>query len=391
MTNSPTFDQQLAINTYWKAINGLNFLPGTADRFVRMSWSLKEVPKVKDPTSQSPSRATLKREIRRRETSLRAHWAIHNLLQKSAEPTLRTRVRAIVGPRAFDALPRGRPASPGEFKIHSCGWEKRMNALGPSDVFKSASLWRMRAEEARTLAEAGRDSEAKIIMLRIAAGYDRLAENVGQSTALARTPGESEDPPPSLEIPADAPASNSNTIWITASAYAAIFGHAPDRTEYDRLGRGYKIALETRIIDRLLNIRAFNDSWSDAILKVVSAEGGWPYSERPSPQTFREYTLAAVNSSSSPGSAQEDGRESLAAETAPTGGNASQSVRERPGAVEPPGPLSSARPRPVGLRAAMWVAVVLMGSILVTLAGIGTVAFLVNHDCDAGYSRNNCE
>lgn len=52
MTNSPTFDQQLAINAYWKAINGLNFLPGTigsADRFVRMSWGLNAAPKEKDP------------------------------------------------------------------------------------------------------------------------------------------------------------------------------------------------------------------------------------------------------------------------------------------------------------------------------------------------------
>ena len=52
MTNSPSFDQQLAINTYWKGVNGLNFLPGTigsADRFVRMSWSLNAAPKEKDP------------------------------------------------------------------------------------------------------------------------------------------------------------------------------------------------------------------------------------------------------------------------------------------------------------------------------------------------------
>jgi penicillin V acylase-like amidase (Ntn superfamily) len=52
MTNSPTFDQQLAINAYWKAINGLNFLPGTinsADRFVRTSWALAATPKEKDP------------------------------------------------------------------------------------------------------------------------------------------------------------------------------------------------------------------------------------------------------------------------------------------------------------------------------------------------------
>ena len=52
MTNSPAFDQQLAINTYWKGVNGLNFQPGTigsADRFVRMSWSLGAAPKEKDP------------------------------------------------------------------------------------------------------------------------------------------------------------------------------------------------------------------------------------------------------------------------------------------------------------------------------------------------------
>ncbi|WP_253713042.1 linear amide C-N hydrolase [Bradyrhizobium sp. WD16] len=51
MTNSPTFDQQLAISTYWKSIDGLSFLPGTinsSDRFVRMSWSLNAAPKEKD-------------------------------------------------------------------------------------------------------------------------------------------------------------------------------------------------------------------------------------------------------------------------------------------------------------------------------------------------------
>jgi penicillin V acylase-like amidase (Ntn superfamily) len=52
MTNSPTFDQQLAINAYWKGVNGLNFLPGTigsADRFVRMSWALAAAPKQNEP------------------------------------------------------------------------------------------------------------------------------------------------------------------------------------------------------------------------------------------------------------------------------------------------------------------------------------------------------
>ena len=41
-----------------------------------------------------------------------------------------------------------------------------MNALGHSDVFRNAAHWRMRAEEARMLAEAGKDLEAKTIMLK---------------------------------------------------------------------------------------------------------------------------------------------------------------------------------------------------------------------------------
>jgi penicillin V acylase-like amidase (Ntn superfamily) len=52
MTNSPSFDQQLAIEAYWKGVDGLNFLPGTIsspDRFVRMSWSLNAAPKENDP------------------------------------------------------------------------------------------------------------------------------------------------------------------------------------------------------------------------------------------------------------------------------------------------------------------------------------------------------
>lgn len=48
MTNSPTFDQQLALNEYWKTIGGDAMLPGTnraADRFVRASFYNQSVPK----------------------------------------------------------------------------------------------------------------------------------------------------------------------------------------------------------------------------------------------------------------------------------------------------------------------------------------------------------
>jgi choloylglycine hydrolase len=52
MTNSPTFDQQLAIEEYWRSVGGLAFLPGTnraADRFARAAFLLDAIPKKIDP------------------------------------------------------------------------------------------------------------------------------------------------------------------------------------------------------------------------------------------------------------------------------------------------------------------------------------------------------
>ncbi len=52
MTNSPKFDDQLALNAYWAGIGGETFLPGTsraADRFVRASYLIGVVPKAADP------------------------------------------------------------------------------------------------------------------------------------------------------------------------------------------------------------------------------------------------------------------------------------------------------------------------------------------------------
>lgn len=49
MTNSPTFDQQLAINGYWDGIPGTIMLPGTnraADRFVRASYYINAIPQT---------------------------------------------------------------------------------------------------------------------------------------------------------------------------------------------------------------------------------------------------------------------------------------------------------------------------------------------------------
>ncbi len=51
MTNSPVFEQQLALDDYWNGIGGLVFLPGTnraADRFVRASFYIGAVPRTDD-------------------------------------------------------------------------------------------------------------------------------------------------------------------------------------------------------------------------------------------------------------------------------------------------------------------------------------------------------
>lgn len=51
MTNSPVFDQQLALNEYWKGIPGTVMLPGTnraADRFVRASYYIHAIPQTSD-------------------------------------------------------------------------------------------------------------------------------------------------------------------------------------------------------------------------------------------------------------------------------------------------------------------------------------------------------
>lgn len=49
MTNSPTYKEQLALNTYWEKIGGAVVLPGTnqaVDRFVRASYYMNAIPKT---------------------------------------------------------------------------------------------------------------------------------------------------------------------------------------------------------------------------------------------------------------------------------------------------------------------------------------------------------
>ena len=47
MTNSPPFDEQLAIAKYWQGVDPLTFLPGSinaADRFARVSFFIEAIP-----------------------------------------------------------------------------------------------------------------------------------------------------------------------------------------------------------------------------------------------------------------------------------------------------------------------------------------------------------
>lgn len=51
MTNSPIFEEQLALNKYWENIGGTTMLPGTnraADRFVRASYYINAIPQIDD-------------------------------------------------------------------------------------------------------------------------------------------------------------------------------------------------------------------------------------------------------------------------------------------------------------------------------------------------------
>lgn len=58
MTNSPIFEQQLALNAYWTQIGGTVMLPGTnraSDRFARASFYVNAIAKSEDPVEEIAS------------------------------------------------------------------------------------------------------------------------------------------------------------------------------------------------------------------------------------------------------------------------------------------------------------------------------------------------
>lgn len=58
MTNSPVFEQQLALESYWRQIGGTVMLPGTnraSDRFARAAFYIDAIPKSTDPLESTAS------------------------------------------------------------------------------------------------------------------------------------------------------------------------------------------------------------------------------------------------------------------------------------------------------------------------------------------------
>ena len=66
MTNSPRYEDQLAINDYWKEIGGIQMLPGTnrsSDRFVRASFYIHTIPQTSDEKIAVPSVLSVMRNV----------------------------------------------------------------------------------------------------------------------------------------------------------------------------------------------------------------------------------------------------------------------------------------------------------------------------------------
>lgn len=66
MTNSPTFEKQLALDSYWKQIGGTVMLPGTnraSDRFARASFYVNAIPKAENPVEAIASTFSVIRNV----------------------------------------------------------------------------------------------------------------------------------------------------------------------------------------------------------------------------------------------------------------------------------------------------------------------------------------
>lgn len=66
LTNSPVYDQQMAVNDYWRQIGGTTMLPGTnrsSDRFVRASFYIDAVEQTSDAAIAVPTLMSVMRNV----------------------------------------------------------------------------------------------------------------------------------------------------------------------------------------------------------------------------------------------------------------------------------------------------------------------------------------
>ena len=94
--------------------------------------------------------------------------------------------------------------------------QRRANTLGHSDIFKSASR-RMSAEEVRTLAEAGKDSAARAITLRVAAPA-QIETTSGDESASLTVP----DPPSAVEQSGPFPSERPRAVDVRIATWVAL-------------------------------------------------------------------------------------------------------------------------------------------------------------------------
>jgi hypothetical protein len=81
---------------------------------------------------------------------------------------------------------------------------RRKSIPHPDYLFKTPTHWRMRAEKMRTLAEEANDPTVRAMMLRIAADYDRLADNsndlAAHNSIMFRTAGVKPESRPDADL-----------------------------------------------------------------------------------------------------------------------------------------------------------------------------------------------
>ncbi len=95
--------------------------------------------------------------------------------------------------------------------------KRRVNTLEHGDVFKSASHRRMRAEEVRTIAEAGKASATRAITLRVAApARSETAARDEYASLTAR------DPLSAVEQPGLLPSERPRSVGVRVATWAAL-------------------------------------------------------------------------------------------------------------------------------------------------------------------------